>query len=54
MVDWCLAWVDDGMVRSLLCAWMIESVTNVGWEPVTPYKIEICWVLDRRSFSVRG
>ena len=36
MVDWCLAWVDDGMVRSLLCAWMVESVTNVGWEAVTP------------------
>ena len=36
MVDWYLRWVDDLIVRSRLCAWMTESVTNVGWEPVTP------------------
>ena len=36
MVDWYLRWVDDLIVRSRLCAWMIESVTNVGWEAVTP------------------
>ena len=55
MVDWYLRWVDDRMMWGRLCAWMTESVTSVGWEPVTPpQKIEICWVLDRRSFSVRG
>ena len=36
MVDWYLWWVDDGMMWGRLCAWMIESVTNVGWEAVTP------------------
>ena len=40
MVDWCLAWVDDGMGRSLLCAWMTESVATIGWEPVTPRKLK--------------
>ena len=28
MVDWYLRWVDDRMVRSLLCAWMIEYVAT--------------------------
>ena len=36
MVDWYLRWVDDLIVRSRLCAWMTESVTTIGWEPVTP------------------
>ena len=36
MVDWYLRWVDDRMMWGRLCAWMIESVTNVGWEAVTP------------------
>ena len=36
MVDWYLRWVDDRIVRSRLCAWMIESVTTIGWEAVTP------------------
>ena len=36
MVDWYLRWVDDLIVRSRLCAWMTESVTTIGLEPVTP------------------
>ena len=36
MVDWYLVWVDDGIVRGRLCAWMIESVATIGWEVVTP------------------
>ena len=36
MVDWYLRWVDDLIVRSRLWAWMTESVTTIGWEPVTP------------------
>ena len=41
MVDWYLRWVDDLIVRSRLGAWMTESVATIGWEAVTPYKIEI-------------
>ena len=41
MVDWYLRCVDDRMMWDRLCAWMIESVTNVGWEAVTLLKIEI-------------
>ena len=38
MVDWYLRWVDDRMMWGRLCAWMTESVTSVGWEPVTPLR----------------
>ena len=41
MVDWYLRCVDDRMMWGRLCAWMTESVTNVGWEAVTLLKIEI-------------
>ena len=40
MVDWYLRWVDDLIVRSRLWAWMTESVTTIGWEPVTPRKLK--------------
>ena len=41
MVDWYFRCVDDRMMWGRVCAWMTESVTNVGWEAVTLLKIEI-------------